>query len=263
MPRQGRSMRRPRPSERELHEDRALAVRVQRSRVLIGVHAVLGVPVDLHEPYRTIQSMRRRERAQALESHLRIAEFPRVAEQPLDQHAAGADAAHVRLDVHPLDLSDTLRQPLEAADADVVLIVPNEIEAPGGRIELRAVLDIGARHRFDVEGQPIARPRDVADPLKIFDQQQPCGLALLGRLDRHQLQRPSGSIPLLRIVPDARSDARNAISRFAASISFDPATTAAAKIWFSWISSAITPASSTPGACTICLLYTSPSPRDS
>src|SRR6185295_6806879 len=70
----------------------------------------------------------------------------------------------------------------------------------------------------------------------------------------HQLRPfPSGSIPPLRIAPDARSEARNAISRFAASSSFDPATTAAAKIWLSWISSAITPASSTPGACTISL----------
>src|SRR6185436_14030869 len=73
----------------------------------------------------------------------------------------------------------------------------------------------------------------------------------------HQLRPfPSGSIPPLRIAPDARSEARNAISRFAASSSFDPAT--AAKIWLSWISSAITPASSTPGACTISLTGKSP-----
>ena len=39
---------------------------------------------------------------------------------------------------------------------------------------------------------------------------------------------PSGSIPPSRIAVDARSEARKPISRFAASSSFDPDTTAAA-----------------------------------
>src|SRR6185503_3167087 len=142
---QGRSTGSPGPSERELHEDGAPAVRLQCRRVLIGVHAVVGVCLDLDEADRAIESMRGSERAQALESNLRVAELLRVAQQPLNQGAAGADAAHVRLDVHPLDLSNALRQPLEAADADVAPVVANEVEATGGRIELRAVLDIRAQ----------------------------------------------------------------------------------------------------------------------
>src|SRR3954471_2225712 len=41
---------------------------------------------------------------------------------------------------------------------------------------------------------------------------------------------PSGSIPPFLIAAEARSDARKAISRFPASASFDPATTAAANV---------------------------------
>src|ERR1044071_7864180 len=106
----------------------------------------------------------------------------------------------------------------------------------------------GARHRDDRTHAHRSRKTDAG-----FERRS-------GRdeLARHSGPFPSGSIPLLRIVPDARPEARNAISRFAASTSFDPATTAAAKIWFSWISSAITPASSTPGACTISLSGRSP-----
>ena len=43
-----------------------------------------------------------------------------------------------------------------------------------------------------------------------------------------QCPLPSGSMPPLRIAANARSEARKPISRFAASISFAPATTAAA-----------------------------------
>src|SRR6185312_4554760 len=154
-----------------------------------GVHAVVGVCLDLDEADRAIESMRGSERAQALESNLRVAELLRVAQQPLNQGAAGADAAHVRLDVHPLDLSNALRQPLEAADADVAPVVANEVEATGGRIELRAVLDIRARHRFDVESQAVARARDVADPSQVFHEQRTSRLALLGGLNRRQAQR--------------------------------------------------------------------------
>src|ERR1051325_718489 len=73
------------------------------------------------------------------------------------------------------------------------------------------------------------------------------------RTGQSERRLPSGSIPPLLIAPAARSEVRNAISRFPASASFHPATPAAAKIWLSWISSAITPASSTPGAWTISL----------
>src|SRR6185369_13882011 len=106
----------------------------------------------------------------------------------------------------------------------------------------------GARHRDDRTHSHRPRKADAG-----FERRS-------GRDElSHQLRPfPSGSIPLLRIVPDARPEARNAIRRFAASTSFDPATTAAAKIWFSWISSAITPASSTPGAWTISLTGKSP-----
>src|SRR5262249_21209236 len=151
-------------------------------RVLIGVHAVIRVRLDLHEADRTIQTVCGGERAQALEPHLGVAELFRIVQQPLDQRPAGTDAAHVRLDVHPLDLSDVRRQALEAAYADVAAVVPDEIEAAGGRIELRAVFDVGARHRFDVEGQSIARARDLADPAKVFDEQRTGCLALARRL---------------------------------------------------------------------------------
>src|SRR5262249_40320991 len=43
----------------------------------------------------------------------------------------------------------------------------------------------------------------------------------------------NGSIPLRLIVSDARGEAKNSISRLEPSISFEPATTAAANTWTS------------------------------
>jgi hypothetical protein len=50
---------------------------------------------------------------------------------------------------------------------------------------------------------------------------------------RPYLEVATGSIPLRLIVSDARGEARNSIRRLAPSISFEPATTAAANIWTS------------------------------
>ena len=46
---------------------------------------------------------------------------------------------------------------------------------------------------------------------------------------RPYLEVGSGSIPLLLIASVARGEARNSINRFEAALSFEPATTAAAK----------------------------------
>jgi hypothetical protein len=45
------------------------------------------------------------------------------------------------------------------------------------------------------------------------------------------LEVASGSIPLLLIASVARGEARNSINRFAAALSFESATTAAANTW--------------------------------
>ena len=45
------------------------------------------------------------------------------------------------------------------------------------------------------------------------------------------LEAASGSIPLLLIASAARGEARNSINRLEAALSFDSATTAAAKTW--------------------------------
>jgi glucose/arabinose dehydrogenase len=52
-------------------------------------------------------------------------------------------------------------------------------------------------------------------------------------------------MPPRRMVCAADSEVRNASSCFPASISLDPATIAAAKIWWRWISSAISPSTLT------------------
>jgi hypothetical protein len=48
---------------------------------------------------------------------------------------------------------------------------------------------------------------------------------------RRYLEVASGSIPLLLIASVARGEARNSINRFEAALSFESATTAAAKTW--------------------------------
>ena len=48
---------------------------------------------------------------------------------------------------------------------------------------------------------------------------------------RPYLEVASGSIPLLLIASVARGEARNSINRFAAALSFESATTAAANTW--------------------------------
>ena len=48
---------------------------------------------------------------------------------------------------------------------------------------------------------------------------------------RRYLEAASGSIPLLLIASVARGEARNSINRFEAALSFESATTAAAKTW--------------------------------
>ena len=53
---------------------------------------------------------------------------------------------------------------------------------------------------------------------------------------------PSGSMPVFVIAANASRDERYAISRLAASISFEPATMAAEKIWCSCTSSGRVPA---------------------
>jgi DNA-binding transcriptional LysR family regulator len=65
---------------------------------------------------------------------------------------------------------------------------------------------------------------------------------------------PSGSIPLFLMASEARSEARNSISRLEASISPEPATTAAENTCTNWISGAMRPAKSTPAACSNCSL---------
>ena len=64
---------------------------------------------------------------------------------------------------------------------------------------------------------------------------------------------PSGSIPLFLMASEARPEARNSISRLEASISPEPATTAAENTCTNWISGAMRPAKSTPAACRISL----------
>src|ERR1051325_9114037 len=125
------------------------------------------------------------------EPHLRRTKAPCFLQQPLDQRPAGTDAAHVRLDVHPLDLSHVRRQALEAAYADVAAVVPDELKGAGGRKELRTVFDVGARHRLDVEGQSITGARDLADPAEILDEQHTGCLALARSLNGHQIRRHS------------------------------------------------------------------------
>ncbi len=56
------------------------------------------------------------------------------------------------------------------------------------------------------------------------------------------LEAASGSIPLFLIVSDARAEARKSIRRLDASGCFEPATTAAANTWISWISAGSLPA---------------------
>src|SRR5262249_29975906 len=58
-----------------------------------------------------------------------------------------------------------------------------------------------------------------------------------------------GSIPLFLIASEARAEARNSISRLERSMSPEPATTAAENVCTNWISDAMLPAKSTPGAC--------------
>ena len=56
------------------------------------------------------------------------------------------------------------------------------------------------------------------------------------------LEAASGSIPLLLIASAARGEARNSINRLEAALSFDSATTAAAKTWINWIADGRVPA---------------------
>src|SRR5262245_22052449 len=64
----------------------------------------------------------------------------------------------------------------------------------------------------------------------------------------------TGSIPLFLIASEAREEERNSISRLEPSRSPEPTTTAAENVCTNWISDAMLPAKSTPGACKISLI---------
>src|SRR5438876_1787171 len=54
---------------------------------------------------------------------------------------ARADTAHMRLNIHPLNLCDGGRETLEATDSDVRVGVAEHLEPAAWRVELRAIID--------------------------------------------------------------------------------------------------------------------------
>src|ERR1700733_11126732 len=98
--------------------------------------------------------------------------------------------------------------------------------------------------------KPLLYPAELRDQVDVASYQKSC-VSDIPNVRLWGLS--SGSIPLFLIVSDARAEARNSISRLAASISPEPATTAAENIGASWIPGAIVPTKSTPAACRISL----------
>lgn len=130
---------------------------------------------------------------QALQSYDFVPDGPCIVQELLHEPPACADASHMRLNIHPLNLCDCWCKTFEAANPDVRVGVADYIEPAAWGVELRLVFEIGRDHRIDIKGQPVVYRSAAGDPAQILRDQTSRSVPRRGVLDGEKFD--CGSAP--------------------------------------------------------------------